>query len=457
MLDDVTLDRGLRLGLDALGFDTPTDVQQQVVPSALTGTDLTVTAATGSGKTLAYLIPLAQRILTMKSRPRTGTLAVVLVPTRELARQVLKHCRQLLDKTPLQVQAITGGADFKYQSSLLRKDPEIVIATPGRLLEHCQRGSAELASVQTLVLDEADRMLDLGFRDDVGDIAEHCPEQRQVLMLSATAGHPGVRKVAQTLLNEPQEIALAAPRQAHSDIYHQMILADSQQHKDKLLIALMRAGGFQRALVFANKRSTAARLADLLQHHDLRSGCLHGELSTEERKHVMAQYSDNRFAILCASDVAARGLDVKGIDLVVNYDMPHSGDDYVHRTGRTARAGAQGLAISLVAAPEWNLMISISRYLQLEFERRALPGLKARYNGPKKMKSSGKAAGSKKKKKPAAAKAKSRARNQKAKGRRRGSEQTATSDRTAKSDAANKTNKGSVDGFAPLMKKKPSR
>jgi superfamily II DNA/RNA helicase len=203
-----------------------------------------------------------------------------------------------------------------------------------------------------------------------------------------------------------------------------------------LLVALLRQGGFQRALVFGNKRITAARLAGLLQHHDLRCGCLHGELSTEERKHVMTQFSGGKVDIVCASDVAARGLDVKGIDLVVNYDMPHSGDDYLHRTGRTGRASAQGLAVSLVSAGEWNLMISIERYLTLSFERRSLPGLKAKYNGPKKQKSSGKAAGSKKKRPKGAAKNKTRERNRKNRGKP-----------AAKSQPVN-------DGFAPLMKKK---
>ncbi len=443
MLEDIDLDRRLRLGLDALAFDEATEVQRQVVPRALSGADLRVCAETGSGKTLAFLVPLAQRILTTPAMPGGGTLAVVLVPTRELARQVLKHCRDLVAKSPLKVQAITGGADFKYQQALLRKDPEIVIATPGRLLEHCQRRSADLGKVQTLVLDEADRMLDLGFRDEVAQLRRLCPDNTQVLMFSATAGHAGVSAVAKNLLEQPEEITLGEQRKAHDAVFHQRILADNIEHKDKLLVALLEAGGYQRALVFANKRATAARLAGLLGHHGLRCGCLHGELSTEERKHVMAQFRDDKIDILSASDVAARGIDVPGIDLVINYDVPHSGDDYVHRTGRTGRAGATGLAISLVGPGEWNLMISISRYLRLAFEQRALPGLKARYSGPKKQKSSGKAAGPKKKKpQSAGAKSKSRARNQKNRGKRN-------------SGASGTGNGAGNDGFAPLTRKKP--
>ena len=437
MLQQLELDRGLRLGLDELGFETATEVQDKVIPSAMAGEDLRVTAETGSGKTLAYLLPSVQRILASPVDRNAGALVVILVPTRELARQVLKNCRDLIQKTPLSAQAITGGADFKYQKALLRKNPEIIIATPGRLLEHCEKGSADLASLRTLVLDEADRMLDLGFREEVLKLAAFCGDSRQVILLSATLKHKGLGGVARELMDKPKTIAISEVRQPHSSIHHQRILADSQEHKNKLLVALMQAGGFTRALVFANKRTTAQRLAGLLSHHDLRCGSLHGELSTEERKHVLAQLRDGKIDIICASDVAARGLDVKDIDLVVNYDMPHKGDDYLHRTGRTGRAGASGLAVSLVSASEWNLMIGIQRYLKTEFEKRALPGLKAKYNGPKKTKSSGKAVGSKKKrsKKPEE-KAKSRSRNQKNKGRP-GSKSV------------------SSDGFAPLMKKKP--
>ena len=441
MFEELQLDRRLRIGLDALELPEATEVQKLAVPVALQGGDVLVSAETGSGKTLAYLIPLAQKILAAPPEKQSGTLALILVPTRELARQVLKQSRQLLAKSPVLAQAITGGADFKYQKSVLRKDPQIIVATPGRLLEHCEKGSTDLSALQTLVLDEADRMLDMGFRDDVVKIVNFCAAQKQVLMLSATLSHRGVGAIAEVLLRSPQTITVGQVRQAHSSITHQLILADSQEHKDKLLVALLKHGGFQRALVFANKRNTATRLANLLKYQDLRCASLHGEMSTEDRKKVMHQFNDGKIDIVCASDLAARGLDVPGIDLVVNFDLPRSGDDYLHRTGRTGRAGARGLAVSLVSAVEWNLSISIERYLTLSFERRALPGLKAKYNGPKKQKSSGKAAGGKKKSsKTPTAKSKTRARNQKNVGKRRSSSES-------KPDTPN-------DGFAPLMKKK---
>ena len=439
MFEELQLDRRLQLGLDALALPAPTEVQQLAVPAALGGADLRISAETGSGKTLAYLIPMIQRTLGDEIPTDAGTLALVLVPTRELARQVLKQARALLANTPLRAEAITGGADFKYQKALLRRNPEILVATPGRLLEHCEKGSADLAALQTLVLDEADRMLDMGFRDDVLQIAGRCPPGRQVLMLSATLHHRGFREVSRTLLHSPGTIAVGEVRQPHSGITHQVLLADSQAHKNQLLLALLQQGGYRRALVFGNKRATAARVAGMLRKHHLRCDCLHGELTTEERKLVMARFQDGRIDILCASDVAARGLDVKEIDLVVNYEMPRRGDDYLHRTGRTGRAGERGTAISLVAAPEWNLMISIERYLKLNFERHSLPGLKAKYSGPKHRKSSGKAVGSRKKSGDEGSKARSRKAVRGKPPRKRPSSPPVASE----------------NGFAPLMKKRP--
>ena len=443
MLEQLQLDRRLQLALDALPFTTTTAVQDLVIPAALAGTDLVVSAETGSGKTLAYLVPLVQRLLAPEPPRAEGPRALILVPTRELARQVLKQCRALLAKTPLQVYGVTGGADFRYQQSLFRKNPEIIVATPGRLLEHCERKSTRLDCLQLLVLDEADRMLDMGFRDDVLKINGYCASERQAILVSATMNHRDLGSISNSLLRSPQTIAAGAARQPHSSIVHQVVLADSLEHKDKLLLALLGQGGFQRVLVFGNKRSTAVRLAGLLKYHQLRCACLHGEMSTEERREVMTRFGDGKINILCASDVAARGIDVRDIDLVINFDLPHSGDDYLHRTGRTGRAGAGGLALSLVTATDWNLMISIERYLKLSFERRSVPGLKARFNGPKKLKSSGKAAGSKKKKpKPADAKSKSRQRNQKNIGK--------------PAARAKPTAAAPNDGFAPLMKKKPA-
>ena len=448
VFEEQQLDRRLNRGLEAMGIEQPTPVQSEVVPAALAGGDLKVRAETGSGKTLAYLLPIAQNLLCRPAPREAGTLALILVPTRELARQVLKHARSLLTSTGLQVQAITGGADFKYQKSVFRRNPEIIVATPGRLLEHCQRGSADLRQLRCLVLDEADRMLDLGFREEVLEIAAACAEEKQVLLLSATLKHKAMSHIADAILKSPRTISLGQVREAHSSINHQRILADGPQHRERLLTELLRADDYRRALVFANKRATATHLGARLTQAGLRAGVLHGDLSTEQRKAVMQGFTDGRLRILCASDLAARGIDVQDIDLVINYDLPRSGDDYLHRTGRTGRAGSTGLAISLVGAADWNLMISIQRYLNITLEPRTVKGLKAKYKGPKQLKSSGKAAGTRRRKqRDATAKSKTRQRNRKAQGKPRATR----ANTSATGPAAAPAN----DGFAPLMKKKP--
>ncbi len=400
MFEDIDLNRGLRLGLEATGHSQPTEVQAAVVPAALAGKDLLVSAATGSGKTLAYLLPSVQRLLANPNRADTGVLLLVVVPTRELARQVEVVCRKLCAKTPLNTLVITGGAEQKAQRAQLRKDPEILVATPGRLLEHHQKRAVDLSRVRTLVIDEADRMLDLGFRDDVLAISSLCPQNMQALLLSATLKHAGMAAIADTVLKSPGRIRIGKPRTVRDTIKHQLALADHRAHKEQLLLALLAGDATPKTLVFANKRTSVAHLAQVMRKAGLRADQLHGDLSTEDRMRVVASFREGRTRVIAASDVASRGLDIHGVELVINFDIPRSGDDYLHRSGRTGRGDSEGRAISLVDASEWNLMISIQRYLKTEFERIALPGLKARYSGPKKTKASGKAAGKQKKKKP---------------------------------------------------------
>ncbi|MEM9257430.1 MAG: DEAD/DEAH box helicase [Pseudomonadota bacterium] len=448
MLTELELDHRLRLGLDALGLVEPTPVQIETVPAALAGRDVLVCAPTGSGKTLSFLLPIANKILASNHHLTSGTLALVLVPTRELARQVVKQGRSLLTKTPLRIQAITGGADFKYQKALLRKDPEILVATPGRLREHCAERSAHLDAVQWLVMDEADRMLDLGLREDVLLLAGHCNARPQVMLLSATLKHRGVSAIAGSLLSDPVRVSIGSARAANPSITHQRILADSREHKDKLLVSLIAEHDSARVLVFANKRRTVDRLRGVMLEHGLKCAALHGEMRTEQRKHVVEQFQSNKVQVLCASDVAARGLDIAGIDVVINYDLPRSGDDYVHRSGRTGRAGKQGLTVSMVDSSEWNLMISIQRYLSLAFESRSLTGLKARYKGPKQQKNSGKAAGRKSSRKPD---------KNKQKTTKRPNRRKTTASKTPPSAGSGNTQPRKTepnDGFAPLTRRR---
>ena len=398
MFTEFPLNSRLLLGLEKLAVTEPTEVQSAVLPLALAGKDVQVCAETGSGKTLAYLLPMLTRLLDVDARPGSGTRALILLPTRELATQVHKVCKVFSEFVRPVSGLICGGEEFRYQASLLRKNPEIVIATPGRLVDHIKRGTCDLENLEFLVLDEADRMLDMGFAEDMDVILSACKGERQNMMLSATLRHEGVSRVARQMLNEPVEITTRNIEEQHELIVQQRILADDPAHKDRLLVWLLANETFEKAIVFANKRSEVERLSEFVRRHREGVAMLHGEMSQDDRRYVMQMVREGRRPILIATDVAARGLDVEGMDLVINYDLARKADEYVHRIGRTGRAGKAGLAISLIMPYEWNLKASIERTLNMMMAPRQIDGLVASYKGPKKLKSSGKAAGTKKKK-----------------------------------------------------------
>lgn len=395
---DFDLHQRLITALESFGINTPTDVQSQVIPAALQNKDIQVSAETGSGKTLTYLLPLMQKMAEPASA-KTGSRSLILLPTRELALQTFKECNRLAEFIGAKTVLVIGGQESRYQASLLRKDPDVVIATPGRLIEHLNKGSAALEDIEILILDEADRMLDMGFRDDVLEIVEQCNPERQSMLLSATLSHRGVSHVAKQVLKEPDVFNIANAQTKHENITQKILLSDHPEHKQKQLLWLLNQTDFDKAVVFANKRIHVTELCDWLRSQDIRANELHGEIPQDERKHVMSMFTQGRFNVLVATDVAARGLDIDGVELVVNFDMAHSGDEYVHRIGRTGRAGKQGIAISMITDYEWNLAAGIQRYLKQTFEPITIPGLEGKYKGPKKLKSSGKAASKKTKKK----------------------------------------------------------
>lgn len=396
MFTDLLLDQRLLKSVDKLGFEQPTPVQLQAIPLALAGKDLLVNAATGSGKTAAFLLPILQRMITSPG-PKEGTRALVLVPTRELARQIGKECEKLASYCGIKVGVITGGQEFSVQRALLRRDPQIVIATPGRTLELVKEGTTLFTGLEVLVLDEADRLFEMGFIDDVLAIIATCSPARQTMLLSATLP-AGVRRLMQ-VLNEPERVTVNTAREQHDSIRQQYILADDDKHKEKLLLWLLENEPFERALVFTNTKDQANHLCGVMRYRGQRAGFLHGDVKQDIRNSTTTAFREGKINVLVASDVASRGLDVKGIDLVVNFDMARKGDDYVHRIGRTGRAGEQGLAVAFIAPNEWNLKASIERYLNVIFESRKVKELPGTYKGPKKLKASGKAAGSAKRKK----------------------------------------------------------
>ncbi|MCA6064473.1 DEAD/DEAH box helicase [Thalassolituus marinus] len=419
-----------------------------MLPLALAGKDVQACAETGSGKTLAYLLPILEKLLATDA-PNASTRALILVPTRELARQVYKMAKHFCDLTSLNAGLLTGGDDFKYQASMLRKNPEILVSTTGRLVDHLKRDTADLSDLEFLVLDEADRMLDMGFAEDMELIVGRSSTQRQTFMLSATLRHEGIGRIARSMLREPEEITTQMVHEEHEYIRQQRILADDNAHKDRLLVWLLANETYDKAVIFVNKRVEVDRLNDFLRRHRNGIAMLHGEMTQDERNYVMQSLREGKRNILVATDVAARGLDVEGMDLVINYDLARKGDEYVHRIGRTGRAGKEGLAISLIAPHEWNLKASIERYLQQRMEEREIAELKGSYKGPKKVKGSGKAVG---KKKPKA----------KADKKVAGKKPVAKSDKKKlgprpsrpKSAAENKGTLMDSEGFAPIKRKK---
>lgn len=441
---DLISDSQLRKAIDVLGYEQPTPVQLKAIPAAVAGQNLIVSSKTGSGKTAAFLLPALQAILAKPAANPSSTRILILTPTRELARQIVKNAEQLLKFTSLKVGMVCGGEELKYQKAMLRKNPEIIVGTPGRLGEHISHKSTEFSGLEFLVLDEADRMLDMGLSDDVLKITNTCSTDRQTFLFSATMEQKGLRHlIKQVILGEAQEIYID---EKPNDITQQMLLADDYKHKEKLLVALLQKSTFEKVIVFTNTKLKASQLDNLLRYNKFRVGTLHGDITQDQRKITLDHFRQGRTTVLVATDVAARGLDIPGVELVVNMDMAYSGDEYLHRIGRTGRADNEGRAVSLVDAKEWNLTKGIERYLGATFELITMPGLKGKYQGPDKTKTSGKSVGTKKKttakdKKPdaKAPKVKVRERDKKNVGNRR----VPTALKTA----------AAVDGFAPPKKK----
>jgi ATP-dependent RNA helicase SrmB len=392
----LSLHKQLFRALDTLGFNQATEVQSSAIPAILEGRDVMVSAKTGSGKTAAFLLPMLDYMLRM-DLPGGGTRGLILLPTRELALQTVKMFEMLAKFTYIKCGIVIGGEPFKYQIATLRKNPEVLIATPGRLVEHLDRGSIDFDDLEFLVLDEADQMLDMGFSVDMNRIAASCRKQRQNLLFSATLKHRGLGHI-RDILSNPVSIEIDSFKEGHSEITQQMILADDDDHKRKLVAAVVEEEKAERVFVFCRSRAQCAALGQHLLKMDLKAGYLHGEIAQSDRKQVLNQFRDGKLRVLVATDLAARGLDVPDVDLVVNYTVAHSGDDHVHRVGRTGRAGKQGKAVVLVDRVDWNKNSSIERYLKIRFEHRSIEGLKADYAGPAKVKKSGKAAGAKNKK-----------------------------------------------------------
>jgi len=364
-----------------LGHGHPTPIQQGAIAPALAGRDLLGSAQTGSGKTLAFALPLLQRLQPNTSRVRQPQ-ALVLVPTRELAAQVGEVIQALAQKLPqrVKVSVFFGGVSINPQMMSLRGGTDVVVATPGRLLDLVAHNALKLDAVALLVLDEADRMLDLGFADELAQVLTQLPAQRQNLFFSATFS-PGVTALANTLLHDPVRVEVDAAQQQPMEIIQRAIAVDTAK-RTQLLRQLMQQHAWPRALVFVATKFAAEIVADKLRKGGLTAEPFHGELSQGKRTQVLTDFKLERLQVVVATDVAARGLDIAGLPVVVNFDLPRSTQDYTHRIGRTGRAGEPGLALSFVSSTtqaHWRL---IEKRQQVQLALESVPGFEAQELAP---------------------------------------------------------------------------
>jgi superfamily II DNA/RNA helicase len=360
-----------------LGYTTPTPVQREAIPAVLAGGDLLVSSQTGSGKTAAFVLPGLQRLRAVSRLPGHGPRMLVLAPTRELAMQVQKATHGYCSGQKLTTACLVGGVPFGLQLAQVRRPVDIVIATPGRLKDHMDRGSVTLERVELLVLDEADRMLDMGFQEEIDSIVNRVPKERQTLLFSATlAGVVG--QLAGRVTRNPKRIEIARKEETKPDITQHALIADNSEHKGRMLDSLLREADVEQALVFTGTKRTAAELTISLIGKGFTAGSLHGDMNQKERTRTLNRLRDGRMRVLVATDVAARGLDVPGINLVVNYDAPRMADDYVHRIGRTGRAGRAGIAVTFLGRDDRSLMRQIERFTGNKMSLMEIPGLEPR-------------------------------------------------------------------------------
>ena len=375
----LNLDPQILRAVEEEGYTTPTPIQAQAIPHVLAGRDLMAMAQTGTGKTAAFTLPLLQLLLphanTSASPARHPIRALILAPTRELAIQVEKSVETYSKHVLLRSTVVFGGVDIKLQKPALLKGVEILVATPGRLLDHVESRNLMLNQVQVLILDEADRMLDMGFMPDLKRILTLLPKQRQTLLFSATFSDD-IKKLAHDFLANPVTVE-AARRNTAAESVKQSVLMVEEEDKLTALSNLIRERNVSQVLVFTRTKLTAARLARSLERRGIPSNAIHGDKTQLERIKALEGFKEGKITALVATDVAARGLDIDQLPLVVNYELPPNAEDYVHRIGRTGRAGASGEAVSLVDSKEDRLLKDIEKLLKRELPRATAPASSA--------------------------------------------------------------------------------
>jgi ATP-dependent RNA helicase RhlE len=358
----------LQRGLKELGFSRPTPIQLDAIPPALEGRDLLACAQTGSGKTLAFLLPILNHLM---EKPRGSTRALVITPTRELAAQIVESLNEVAVHTPLTAAAVYGGVGMGPQEHAFRSGVDVIVACPGRLLDHFRQPYAKLAGLEYLVLDEADRMLDMGFLPDIKRVLKHLPPRKQTLFFSATMPGP-IGALAHELLKNPATINLERKAAPASGIT-QAVYPVQQELKSALFLALLNRGDMKEALVFTRTKHRANRLAEFLVRNGIKAERIHGNRSQQQRTKALEGFKNGEYRVLVATDIAARGIDVEALGHVVNFDVPNVPEDYIHRVGRTARAELTGEAFTFVSPSEEEELRAIERAISRRLPRVTVP------------------------------------------------------------------------------------
>lgn len=371
---DLNLDKNILSAVSSEGYESPTPIQAQAIPFALEGRDIMASAQTGSGKTAAFLLPTLQRLTKRSEKPGKGPRALVLTPTRELAAQVEKNALAYAKNMRwFRTVSIVGGASFGYQTRALSKPVDLIVATPGRLMDLMQSGKVDFARLEVLILDEADRMLDMGFIDDIETIVEATPIDRQTLLFSAT-WDGAVGKLARKLTKNPEIIEVERVDD-QGKIEEQLLYCDDMRHKNRLLDHILRDANIDQCVIFTSTKAMTEVIADDLYEKGFAANCLHGDMPQGWRNRTLMDLRKGRCKILVATDVAARGIDVPTITHVINYDLPKQAEDYVHRIGRTGRAGRTGIAITFAEVNEYVKVHKIEKYIGRKLPELTVEGM----------------------------------------------------------------------------------
>ena len=371
---DLNLDKNILSAVRSEGYESPTPIQAQAIPFALDGRDIMASAQTGSGKTAAFLLPTLQKLTKRSEKPGKGPRALVLTPTRELAAQVEKNALAYAKNMRwFRTVSIVGGASFGYQTRALSKPVDLTVATPGRLMDLMQSGKVDFERLEVLILDEADRMLDMGFIDDIETIVEATPSDRQTLLFSAT-WDGAVGKLARKLTKDPEIIEVERVDD-QGKIEEQLLYCDDMRHKNRLLDHILRDANIDQCVIFTSTKAMTEVIADELYEKGFAANCLHGDMPQGWRNRTLMDLRKGRCKILVATDVAARGIDVPTITHVINYDLPKQAEDYVHRIGRTGRAGRTGIAITFAEVNEYVKVHKIEKYIGRKLPELTIEGM----------------------------------------------------------------------------------